>query len=458
MAQNNRSRSECIQSAISADALKKFQADLAELIAFPTEPGADAAHRDCQKHITGWFENLDFSVQIFDGDHPPVLLASRIENPSLPTLLSYSHADTVPAMTGDWAKGLTPWDMTVRNGMIYGRGVADNKGQLLVNLAAIRTVLQARGRLGFNLHWLVEMGEEVGSPGLDALCGRLKHRLQADLFLASDGPRLSADQATVFLGARGGFGVELAIQHRKGGRHSGNFGGLLRNPGTEMAHVLASIIGPDGACLVPGWVPDTLPEATRAALAGLVPAGGEVDENWGTPGLTPAQRVYGWSAVEVLSFSCGNPVKPVNAIPDRATADIQLRYVTGLDEARLLDNLRDHLNAQGFDYVKITPHEVGFPASATPVTHPFVNFITTSMARTTGTRPAILPSLGGSLPNHVFTKTLGLPAIWVPHSYPACNQHAPDEHVPLALFVSAIKLMTGIFFDLGAADKGALGL
>jgi acetylornithine deacetylase/succinyl-diaminopimelate desuccinylase-like protein len=438
--------------------LTRFRADLADLVAFPTELGADAAHAACLDHIAGLFAEIGFATEVISGGHPPIMLASRVEDAGLATLLSYSHADTVPGMDDLWTNGASPWQLNCRDGALFGRGVADNKGQFLVNLTALRRVLQDQGRLGFNLHWIVEMGEEVGSPGLNTVCADLKPRLRADLLLASDGPRIAADRATVFLGARGGLGVQLTIRHRVGGRHSGNFGGLLRNPGTEMAHVLTHIIGPGGACKVPEWVPEAMPAKTRAALAGIVPADGEIDARWGTPGLTPAERVYGWSAVEVLSLDCGAPGAPVNAIPPVATAHIQLRYVMGLDEDRLMPGLRAHLDAGGFDFVQIEEHAARFPASATPVNHPFVAFVTGSITRSTGAAPALLPSLGGSLPNHIFTETLDLPTVWVPHSYPGCNQHAADEHVPEALFASGIALMQGIFRDIGAASRADLGL
>jgi acetylornithine deacetylase/succinyl-diaminopimelate desuccinylase-like protein len=302
------------------------------------------------------------------------------------------------------------------------------------------------------------MGEEVGSPGLDAICAGLKDQLQADFVLASDGPRLAQDRPTVFLGARGAVTLTLTIRHRTGGRHSGNFGGLLRNPGTELAHALAAIVGRRGECLVPGWTPEAVPETTRAALAGIIPADGEIDEGWGTPGLTPAERVFAWSAVEVLDFICGTPERTVNAIPPEATAHIQLRHVVGLDRAAIVPALRRHLDAEGFGFVEIAEPEARFPASATPPDHPLARFACDSLERTTGRAPALLPSLGGSLPNHVFTETLGLPAIWVPHSYPGCSQHAPDEHLPKAMIPGAIALMAGLYHDIGAAGRAGLGL
>ena len=451
-------RSQITTRATDPETLDRYTDELSRLVAFPTEPGAAEAHAACLKHIAALMAAHGFVARWIEGDHPPALLLSRIEGPDLPTVLGYGHADTVPAMEGRWSAGLTPWQLTERAGRLYGRGVADNKGQLLVNLTALRLVLETRGALGFNGHMLVEMGEEVGSPGLDAICAQLKDDLKADFVLASDGPRLAEDQPIVFLGARGAVTLRLTIRHRTGGRHSGNFGGLLRNPGSEMAHALAAIIGPHGECRVPGWTPDAVPETTRAALAGIIPAAGEIDPGWGTPGLTPAERVFAWSAVEVLDFTCGSPERTVNAIPPEATAHVQLRHVVGLDADDIVPALRRHLDAVGFDYVAIDEPEARFPASATPPDHPLARFACASIERTTGTAPALLPSLGGSLPNHVFTDTLGLPAIWVPHSYPGCSQHAPDEHLPRAMIPGAIALMAGLYDDIGQAGRAGLGL
>ena len=302
------------------------------------------------------------------------------------------------------------------------------------------------------------MGEEIGSPGLRKVCERLKPHLKADLLVASDGPRLDADTPTICLGARGGASFRLSLKRRDGGRHSGNFGGALRNPALELAHALCTITNAQGALQVPGWLPDGIPEASRSALAGLTPAGGEIDADWGATGLTPAERIHAWNSAEILAFSAGDIAHPVNAIPDAAQAVVQLRYVPGIDDRDLGAALRAHLDAQGHGDVTITPEGPSFRASATPADHPAAQFAAASLARSHGRPPVLLPSLGGSLPNDVFTEVLGIPTIWVPHSYPGCSQHAPNEHLPAALLVEAAGLMAGLYWDLGAASKSELGL
>jgi acetylornithine deacetylase/succinyl-diaminopimelate desuccinylase-like protein len=436
-----------------------FRDALADLIAFPTDASDPTAPLHAYlAHVSQGFGAMGFKTQGFTSDGHPFLLASRIEDSSRPTVLGYAHGDTVPGMEGRWAEGRDPWTLTedAATGRWYGRGIADNKGQMLVNMTAMQAVIAARGSLGFNAHVLVEMGEEIGSPGLRKVCERLKERLKADLLVASDGPRVAADRPTIFLGARGGATFRLRLKRRTGGRHSGNFGGALKNPALELAHALASMSTPKGALRVRGWVPEGVPDAARTALAGLTPAGGEVDADWGADGLSPAERIHAWNSAEILAFSAGDIAHPVNAIPDEAQAVVQLRYVPGIDDEALGVALRAHLDAHGHTDIEIEEQGSRFRASATPVDHPAAQFAAAALERTTDEAPVVLPSLGGSLPNDIFTEVLEIPTIWVPHSYPGCSQHAPDEHLPRSIFPDAAALMAGLYWDIGAASKSEL--
>jgi hypothetical protein len=156
----------------------------------------------------------------------------------------------------------------------------------------------------------------------------------------------------------------------------------------------------------------------------------------------------------VLTLAAGSPDPPVNAIPGAAHAHCQLRFVPGTDVAGLAAAVREHLDQHGYGLVAVEPGHV-MHASRTDPDHPWVRFALASMERTEGAAPALLPNLGGSLPNDVFTDGLGLPTVWIPHSYPACAQHAPDEHLLAPLARQALRLMTALFWDLG--DPAAPG-
>ena len=147
-------------------------------------------------------------------------------------------------------------------------------------------------------------------------------------------------------------------------------------------------------------------------------------------------------------MSSGNIENPANAIPGQARAVLQLRFVVGTKHEEVIDAVRTHLHANGFPMVEVSGTQ-RFAASRTDVDSPWVDWTADSIRRTTGKAPAILPNFGGSLPNDVFSEGLGLPTIWVPHSYPGCSQHAPDEHILLPVTEEALAIMAGLFWDLG---------
>ncbi|HEY7666000.1 MAG TPA: peptidase dimerization domain-containing protein, partial [Xanthobacteraceae bacterium] len=239
----------------------------------------------------------------------------------------------------------------------------------------------------------------------------------------------------------------------EGAHHSGNWGGVLANPGIILAHALASITDARGAIQVPEWRPP-LPPSVRELLAGVEVAGGDdgpsVDAEWGEPGLTPAERLFAWNSFEVLAFTTGTPEHPVNAIPPRARAHCQLRYVVGTEVEDIIPALRRHLDRNGFFQVEVRRGGGSFfAASRLDPEDPWVNFAARSIEQTTGRRPTILPNFGGSLPNDSFADVLGLPTIWIPHSYAGCSQHAPDEHLLAPIVREGLGAMAGLFWDLG---------
>jgi len=438
----------------------QFKAVLARRVAMPTESQNPARAPVMAAYIADEMvpelEAMGFTCTTLTepGAKGPFLFAERIEDPKLPTVFGYGHGDVILGQDKQWREGLSPWVLTEENGLWYGRGVVDNKGQHAINLAALKAVLETRGKLGFNAKYLIETGEETGSPGLRELCRRERERFRADVLIGSDGPRLNAERPTIFLGTRGAFAFDLWIDARAGGHHSGNWGGLISNPGVELAHAIASIIGPTGQIRIPEWVPAELPASVRRVLADCEVDGGadgpEVEPWWGEPGLSPAERVFGWTAFEVLAYACGNPDAPVNAIPPRAFAHCQLRFVVGVDGNEILPALRRHLDRHGFSRVQIGPaKDEIFHATRLDPDNPWVVWAADSIKRSTNKNPAILPNLGGALPNDIFSEILALPTVWVPHSYPGCSQHAPNEHVPKALVREALGLMAGLYYDLG---------
>ncbi|WP_375690062.1 M20 family metallopeptidase [Pseudooceanicola sp. LIPI14-2-Ac024] len=438
-----------------------FQSDLAELVSFRTESQNPASAPELRRYLEEAMlprlTRLGFACEIVENPDPeggPLLIGERREGDDPPTVLTYGHGDVIRGQEGMWRDGLDPWVLTEEGEKLYGRGSADNKSQHLINLAAVEAVLTTRGSLGFNLRIVIETGEEVGSAGLADVFRARKDQLGADVLIASDGPRLQPETPCIFMGTRGGTTFDLIVETHEGAHHSGNWGGLLADPAMILAHALAAITDRRGQIKVPEWRPDSLTNSVRAALAGLPLEAGDgpaVDPDWGEESLTPAERAFGWNSFAILAMVSGVPDAPVNAISGWARATCQLRYVVGTDPEDVVPALRRHLDAEGFERVRIVPHDRGFfPATRLDPDHPWVDFVAGSIRATKGDGPLhILPNLAGSLPNDSFTDILGLPTIWVPHSYRGCSQHAPNEHVLKPVCRDALRIMAGVFWDIG---------
>ncbi|WP_043828995.1 M20/M25/M40 family metallo-hydrolase [Muricoccus aerilatus] len=439
-----------------------FRDRLAALVAIPSTSQDPAAApqllRYLEEGITPWLARLGFTSAIHPNLEPgcgPILTATRIEDPALPTALLYGHGDTVLGLEPAWSAGLDPWTLTERDGLWYGRGTADNKGQHIINLSALEAVLAERGgRLGANVKLVLEMSEELGSKGLRAFVGQHRELLAADALIASDGPRVEPALPTIAAGSRGSFMFDLVVRLRQGGVHSGHWGGLTTDPAILLGHAIASIADRHGRILVRDWLPgETVPPAIREALRGCPVGGGEgaatIDEGWGEPGLTPAEKIYGWASFIVLAMSCGNVASPVNAVAPEARAACQIRYTGDSDPARFEPALRAHLDANGLEKVAIERTGIRMPASRTPPDDPWVLWTKASMERSLGTRVQVTPNASGGLPGDVFVDLLGTPLVWVPHSYNGCKQHGPDEHVIPAMLREGLAAFAGIWWDLG---------
>lgn len=458
-------RDQAIATATAFEANGRFLVDLTRRVAIATESQKPERRPECYRYlheINEDFGRLGFSGEIIDNPDPaggPLLIARRHEGDDLPTLLVYGHGDVVAGMEGAWANGRDPWKVSVEGERIYGRGTADNKGQHTIVMLALEAVLATRANLGFNTVALIETSEETGSAGLREICVEHRSKLEADWLIASDGPRLAMGRPTLDGGTRGTVDFDLVCDLRAGAHHSGNWGGLIANPAVILANAIASLISATGRINVRGILPAEIPPSVRTALSRIELQtemdGPELDPWWGEPGLTQPERVFGWTALEVLAMTAGTPAQPINAIPPRASARMQIRYTVDTDPATFMPAIRAHLDINGFGNVAVVPKakESDWGATRLDPEHPLMRWAKASVERTTGMEPTILPNAGGSLPNDCFADILSIPTVWVPHSYSGCSQHAPDEHLLQPLVAEGLAIMTGLFWDLGTSDR-----
>ena len=342
----------------------QFETDLARRVAHRTESQKPDSIKVLDAYlddeIVPEFEHYGFECRQFANPlpgHGSVLLASRREDPSLPTVLGYGHGDVILGQDNQWQKGLGPWQLCRDGQHLYGRGTADNKAQHTINMAAQRFVIEERGSLGFNSLMIIEMGEETGSPGLREIITHHKQEFSADVFIGSDGPRSNPDHVTLTLGSRGAINFELSVNLREGAHHSGNWGGLIADPAIILSSALACITNSTGQIQIKDWLPPPHTKAITQALSNVTISAGEnapeIDADWGEPNLSPAEKVYSWNSFSILAMTCGNPQHPVNAISPNAVAHCQLRYFAGTNEDQIIPALRAHLDNHGFQKVSI---------------------------------------------------------------------------------------------------------
>jgi acetylornithine deacetylase/succinyl-diaminopimelate desuccinylase-like protein len=441
-----------------------FCHELARLVAIRSESQEPASrpelYRYLQAGVGPLFQAMGYGTRIVENSVAtggPFLVAERIEDASLPTVLTYGHGDVVRGLADQWRQGLDPWTLTIEGERIYGRGTVDNKGQHLIAMLALEEVARARGgRLGFNAKFIIETGEEIGSGGLREFLQAERARLAADVFIALDGPRQTLTRPEIKLGGRGGISFDLVVKLRDAAHHSGHWGGLLRDPGFVLGHALSHIVSPKGKILVPGWTPDRIPNSVRAACAAIefedVPGLPEIDPDWGEPGLSKAEKIFAWTSVIVLAHVSGTPERPVNAVQGEARARLQVRHTVDVPADVIVPALRRHLDAQGFTDVTIhpVPERENFPASRTDPDDPWVKFAIRSLTRTTGRPPNVIANSSGSNPSQMFVDALATPTIWIPNSYAGSGQHGANEHGLAPLYREGLAMVAGLYWDIGA--------
>ena len=442
----------------------KFESDLKKLVSFKTESQNPESKSELFSYLNDAIlprlSRLGLNCEIFSNPDPsggPILVGERKEDVNYPTIFIYGHGDVVLGQQEQWQEGLAPFLLTAKGEKLFGRGTADNKSQHLINIIALEAVLSIRKSLGFNVKFVMETSEEIGSPGLREFFKDKQADLASDVLIASDGPRLQPGVPTIFMGTRGAMNFDLEVNLREGDHHSGNWGGVLKDPAIVLTNAIATIVNKRGEIQIPEWRPTTLTKELKEILNNLPLesiGGANVDPNWGEQDLTPLERLYGWNSFSVLSLTSGNQKKAVNAISGKARASCQLRFVVGTKSKKIIPALRKHLDNHDFREVTIKLYDNQlFEATRLSTSHPWVDMVSASIERTSNKKPHIVPNLAGSLPNDSFTEILGLPTIWIPHSYRGCSQHAPNEHVLKPVCFDALKIMAGVYFDIGEQGK-----
>ncbi len=411
------------------------------------------------EHIAGVIRGIGLETEILPTAGWPVVLARRSDRPSRPTVLLYGHYDVQPPdPLDDWIS--PPFEPTVRNGRIYARGVGDNKGQHFANLLAIEALLASLGELPCNVLVLLEGEEEIGSPRLAPFVEEHRDRLDADLVITSDGPVNESGRSCLVFGVRGVALFELRARGARTDLHSGNWGGVAPNPLWRLVHCLGTMKNAQGEITIAGFYDDVKSPTPleRDALDRLPYDDARIMAALGVrcldaPDDRPiADRLAVWPTLTINGLHGGyagegsKTVLPCEAV---AKCDIRLVHDQSRDDilAKVADHVRRH--APDIEFIPLG----GMDPSKTPLDSPFAEPIRRGITEAQGEDPLIVPALGGSLPDYVFTKILGIPAFGVPYANPDEANHAPNENLEVERFFDGIRTGASILAHLGSMKK-----
>ena len=372
------------------------------------------------------------------------------------TLLCYNHYDVQPSEPLElWESD--PFDPEIRDGAIYGRGVGDDKGHIIIRLAAIDALQAVTGNVPCGIKFLIEGEEEIGSGSLDAFIEANADLFKADGCLWEFGGVDYDGRAQIFAGMRGDLYVELRATTASRDAHSGLGGSMFANAAWRLTWALATLKGPAERILIPGWYDDVREASQRDLdlLEALPSDEDRIREAYGlsgflngATGLELKRRAIFEPTCTISGLSSGyQGAGSKTVLPAEAMAKVDFRLVPNQSAEQLLGKLKQHLIDQGFGDIEVIQHG-GYDAARVDPDAPFVQMVADT-AWDVYDRPVSLhPSSGGSGPMASFVKHLGMPIANVGIAHPDTNAHAPNERVLIEEFKRGIKQTARVYLRM----------
>jgi len=418
-------------------------AGLARLVEVPSVAGEREAAERAAARVAEMCVAAGCQTELLSAGGAPAVLADFAAPPGAPTVLFYGHYDVQPVDPLD-AWDSPPFVPTVRDGALFGRGAGDNKGQFIAHIFALHALRATTGcPVGVKL--LIEGEEEMGSPTLPALVAAHRERLACDLAITADGPYHAAGNPLVILGVRGLLYLDVGLGGAARDLHSGAWGGVAAAPARTLIQALARLWQRDGHVAVPGFYDDVrVPGPAEIALAARLPPGAPDEPiDWPTLMFRPNLNIAGLSA-----GYAGAGMKTV--IPHRAAAKLDCRLVADQEPQRIFALLREHFAGHGVD-VEL---RAAVPPSRTAADDPFVEPVRGAVEETWERECFIQPSLGGTTPDFVFTRELGVPSLLVPYAPSDMHHHAPNERMDLAALLRGVRTSAALCLRIGELAQG----
>ena len=426
--------------------------ELKDFISFPTISSDSSKKKEIQKCAEWLAAHLQKTglkkVKIFQTRLHPLVYAEYFVSPELPTVLYYGHYDVQPAVPLKQWK-LQPFNPVVKGDYIYGRGTADDKGQLFIHIKAIEEVLKKSGTLPVNVKCIFEGEEEVGSPNLPDFIRTNKKYLKCDVAVVSDTKMLAVDQPAITYSLRGALNMEITLSGKNKELHSGSYGGMIYNPIKALAEIVSVLHDENNRVTIPGFYSDVSSpgSAERKYMAKVGPSNEMLlnetgaDLSWGEKGFSNFEKTTIRPAIIITTIKGGYEGEGFkNVIPTSATVKMNVRLVPNQNPVKVQKLLMDYFTEmipEGFE-VKFNAASKAKPVLLS-IRNPFVKAASESYKAAFGKCPVYLRS-GGTIPVvNMFHDFLNAPTILMGFGLPSDNIHAPNENFHLPTFFKGIK-------------------
>jgi acetylornithine deacetylase/succinyl-diaminopimelate desuccinylase-like protein len=440
---------------------RNHQAFMDRLFDYLRKPSISAYGQGMEEvanYLEIWLKRMGFTVRLVPTAGYPVVVGRRHEHSKKPTVLIYGHYDVQPPDPLEaWVS--PPFEPTIRNGRIYARGAGDNKGQHFANLLGIEALLACNGSLPCNVTLVLEGEEEMGSPNMADFVKENLDLLRSDLAIVSDGPVDESGRSRLEFGVRGIISFELWARGANRDVHSGNWGGVVPNPLWTLVHLLATMKNEKGEVTIDGFYENVLPpnDLERAAVAEM-PV--DVEKTKKELGLSHLDQPEERSYYDRLAFF---PTLTINGLhggyagpgsktvlPHEAFAKCDIRLVGEQTTDEMFEKVEKHVQSYAPD-VKVIRQSAMEP-SKTPLDSPFAGPLFQAITLGQKETPQRVPAMGGSLPNYIFTKIMGIPAFVVPYANADEANHAPNENLEVERFYKGIRTAAAMLTFLGKSQ------
>lgn len=439
----------------------RFQEELFSLIRIPSISSDPSHKNDMQECALRW-KNLLLETgvdmaEVMPTSANPVVFASKVIDPSAPTVLVYGHYDVMPVEPLElW--NTDPFEPVIQEGRLWARGADDDKGQSFLQVKAFEIALREK-LLKCNVKFLFEGGEEIGSPGLEDFCLAHKDLLKSDIILVSDTSMVGADVPSITTGLRGLAYWEIEVTGPNRDLHSGIFGGAVANPINVLCKMIAGITDNDGHITIPGFYDDVeeVSAREREMLAAVPYSEDKYRESldvkalFGEKGYSTLERTAIRPTFDVCGIwggFTGEGSKTV--LPSKAYAKVSCRLVPHQEHEKISGMFIDYINRIAPDYVrvKVTPMHGG-EGYVCPIDLPAYKAAEKGYEDAFGKKPLAVRR-GGSIPIiAAFEKVLGVKSILMGFGLESDATHSPNENMPIDIMDKGIEAIVGFYREYG---------